>query len=321
LLKLFDLLDFSPFLGLLLEPYHDSGPGRPYYSPVAMIKALMLQCFMRIPSERALVEELAGSRDYRRICGFRRCTPSRGCFTYFRRERMGEERFKKAFEGMVMQAIALGAVKGYVVAVDSTAFKAYSARDATNKRGKSDPDADVGRAGRTYILGYRVHLASVKGDLPLAFTVQPISRNDKLFYKQLLEDSWKTGVKFRIVAGDRQYDSAELRQWTKDAFKAEAAIPTIHGKDDKHVKGIRVDSKFKVTGPKRFVKAYHERLSAERIFKKLKRQLNLENHYYRGLANVAIHVCITLMCVLAVIIASYKAGKPKKARSIRYWTA
>jgi len=321
LLKLFDLLDFSPFLGLLLQLYHDSGPGRPYYSPVAMIKALMLQCFMRIPSERALAEELAGSRDYRRICGFKRCTPSRGCFTYFRRKRMGEERFKKAFEGMVMQSIALGAVKGYVVAVDSTAFKAYSARDATNKRGKSDPDADVGRAGRTYILGYRVHLASVKGDVPLAFTVQPISRNDKLFYKQLLEDSWKIGVRFRVVAGDRQYDSAELRQWTKDAFKAETAIPTIHGKGDKHVKGIRVDSKFKVTGPKRFVKAYHERLCAERIFKKLKRQLNLENHHYRGLANVTIHACITLMCVLAVIIASYKAGKPKKAGSIRYWTA
>jgi hypothetical protein len=60
LLKLFNLLDFSPFLGLLLQPYHDSGPGRPYYSSVAMIEALMLQCFMRIPSERALAEELAG---------------------------------------------------------------------------------------------------------------------------------------------------------------------------------------------------------------------------------------------------------------------
>jgi hypothetical protein len=91
---------------------------------------------------------------------------------------MGEERFKKAFEGMVMQAIALGAVKGCVVAV--TAFKAYSSRDAANKRGKSDPDADVGRAGRTYILGYRVHLASVKGDVPLAFTVHKQKRQTLL---------------------------------------------------------------------------------------------------------------------------------------------
>jgi len=318
LLKLFDLLDFSPFLGLLSEPYHDSGPGRPYYSPVAMIKVFMLQRFMRIPSERALAEELAGIRDYRRICGFRRYTPSRGCFTYFRRKRMGEERFKRAFESVVEQAIALGAVKGCVLAIDSTAFKAYSARDATNKRGRSDPDADVGRAGRTYILGYRVHLACVEGDIPLAFTVQPISRNDKLFYKQLLEDSWEKGVKFRVVAGDRQYDSAELRQWTKEVFKAETAIPTIKG--DKKAEGIRVDSKFRVTGPKRLVKAYHGRLCAERVFKKLKRQLNLENHHYRGLANVTIHACLTLMCVLAVIIASYKAGKPQKARSIRYWT-
>jgi len=37
----------------------------------------MLQRFMRIPSERALAEELAGSRDYRRICGFRRYTLSK----------------------------------------------------------------------------------------------------------------------------------------------------------------------------------------------------------------------------------------------------
>jgi hypothetical protein len=64
LLKLLDLLHFSPFLDLLLQLYHDLGPGRPYYSPVAMIKALMLQ------------------------------------------------RFRKAFESMVEQAIALGAVKG-----------------------------------------------------------------------------------------------------------------------------------------------------------------------------------------------------------------
>jgi hypothetical protein len=147
-------------------------------------------------------------------------------------------------------------------------------------------------------------LACVEGDIPLAFTVQPISRNDKPFYKQLLGDSWKTGVKFRVVAGDRQYDSAELRQWTKEAFKAETAIPTIHGKGGKPLKGISVDSKFKVTGPKRLVKSYHGRLCAERVFKKLKRQLNLENHHLKGLANVTTHACLTLMCVLAVIIAS-----------------
>jgi len=116
LLKLFNCLDFKPVWGLLHEPYHDSGPGRPYYSPEAIFKALLLQRFLSIPSERVLAEKLAGNRDYRRICGFRRETPSRGCFTYFRRERFREERFKEAFNFMVGQA--LGAVKGYILAVE-----------------------------------------------------------------------------------------------------------------------------------------------------------------------------------------------------------
>ncbi|MEM3551130.1 MAG: hypothetical protein QW222_03765 [Candidatus Bathyarchaeia archaeon] len=83
-------------------------------------------------------------------------------------------------------------------------------------------------AGRTYILGYRLHLACVEGDIPLGFTVQPLSRNDKLFYKPLLEDASKTGVCFRVVAADRQYDSTILRQWTWKTFKAKTAIPTRH---------------------------------------------------------------------------------------------
>ncbi|MEM0488090.1 MAG: transposase [Candidatus Bathyarchaeia archaeon] len=315
-MKLFDCLDFKPVWGLLNEPYHNSGPRRPYYSPEALIKALMLQRFMRIPSERVLAEKLARCRDYRRICGFRRKTPCRGCFTHFRRNRFREERFKEAFNFMVKQAVALGAVRGYAISIDSTAFKAYSAREA--KKGKSDPDADVGRAGRTYILGYRVHLACVEGDVPLAFTVQPISRNDKLFYRQLLEEASKAGVHFRVVAADRQYDSIMLRQWTWKTFNAETAIPTRHKHESR--KSLQVDAKFRVSGPKRLVGAYHKRLCVERVFKKLKRQLNLEGHHLRGLANVTIHACLTLMCVLAAIIASYKTGKPGKARSIKYWT-
>jgi len=45
----------------------------------------------------------------------------------------------------------------------------------------------------------------------------------------------KIGVRFRVVAGDRQYDSAELRQWMPSKLKQ--PYQPIHGKDDKHVKG------------------------------------------------------------------------------------
>jgi len=48
-----------------------------------MIKALMLQRFMRIPSERALAEELAGIKGVYAVLGVVRLA---GCFTYFRRK-------------------------------------------------------------------------------------------------------------------------------------------------------------------------------------------------------------------------------------------
>jgi hypothetical protein len=76
-----------------------------------------------------------------------------------------------------------------------------------------------------------------------------------------------------------------------ETFKAETAIP-YKGKAISHEEAQGVDSKFRVTGPKRLVKANHKRLCVERVFKKLKRQLNLENHY-KGLANVRIHTCLT----------------------------
>ena len=43
-----------------------------------------------------------------------------------------------------------GVAKGKVVALDSTAIKAYSQRDLENKRGKSDFDASVGRGRRGF---------------------------------------------------------------------------------------------------------------------------------------------------------------------------
>jgi hypothetical protein len=47
------------------------------------------------------------------------------------------------------------------VAMDATFIKAYSKRDShDNRRGASDPNALVGRDGRTYGLGYKAHIAA-----------------------------------------------------------------------------------------------------------------------------------------------------------------
>jgi len=122
-----------------------------------------------------------------RACEFRRKTPSHGLFTQFR-NRLGKEGYQKVFNVLLKQLVDGGAVEGEVVAIDSTAVKAYSQRSLDNKTGKSDHEARVGRGRRGFTLSYKVHtVCCASSELPLAFTVEPCNRNDKRFIKPLLE--------------------------------------------------------------------------------------------------------------------------------------
>jgi len=52
-------------------------------------------------------------------------------------------------------------ISGETVVMDATFIKAYSKRDPNeNSRGSSDSDSRVGRNGKTYDLGYKVHFAA-----------------------------------------------------------------------------------------------------------------------------------------------------------------
>jgi transposase len=144
---------YSRFLASL---YHGAGPGRKPYDPVSMLKAQLLKHLLRVPSDRRLALLLKRDRRVARACGFRRKTPSHGLFTQFR-HRLGRESYQRVFNVLLKQLVDSGVVKGEVVAMDSTAIKAYSQRSLDNKSGKSDRDARVGRGRRGFILGYKVH--------------------------------------------------------------------------------------------------------------------------------------------------------------------
>ena len=80
---------------------------------------------------------------------------------------------------LLKQLLRVGVVKGEVVTVDGTAIKAYSQRNLDNKTGKSDCEARVGRSGRGFMLGYKVHVAYCNSnELPLAFTFAPANMNE-----------------------------------------------------------------------------------------------------------------------------------------------
>jgi len=282
-----------------------------------MLKAQLLKHLWRVPSDRRLALLLKRNKRMARACGFKRKTPSHGLFTHFR-HRLGEEGYQRVFNVLLKQLVDSGAVKGEVVAIDSTAIKAYSQRSLDNKTGKSDLEARVGRGRRGFTLGYKVHTACcASSELPLAFTVEPCNRNDKCFIKPLLKKLKRQSISFRTVVADAQYDSAKVRE-TVEEYGAEPAIP--YRKCSKIKKALTVGKDFVVHGVKRLVNLFRKRVSIERVFSRAKEWLLLDHLRVRGLEQAFIHACISYSAMLVVALTAVKQHKPSLIRGIKHYT-
>ena len=195
--------------------YHQEGPGRPPRNPLGIFKALMTKRLRKIPSDRELYRRLWNDPLLRMICDIEEWEkpyhPSQ--LTRFR-SRVGPERLERIITGLVEELIEGGIIRGETVAMDATFIKAYSKRDSRdNRRGSSDPDAMVGRDGRTYGLGYKAHIAGdVYSDLPLAFTTAPANENEKRYAPGLLLKAVEAaGGRVEKLVADSQYSSRRFR--------------------------------------------------------------------------------------------------------------
>ena len=259
---------------------------------------------------------LKRNRRVARACGFRRETPSHGLFTQFR-HRLDKDGYEKVFSLLLTQLVKDGAVKGEVVALDSTAVKAYSQRSLDNKTGKSDREARVGRGRRGFILGYKVHTACcASSELPLAFTVEPCNRNDKCFVKPLLEKLKGLSISFKTVLADAQYDSAKARKTVRE-YGAEPVIP--HRKTSRIKNSLKVGKDFIVRGVKRLVRVFRKRVSIERVFSRAKEWLLLDHLRVRGLQQAFIHACLSFSAMLVVALTAVRQRKPSLIRSIKHY--
>jgi transposase len=297
--------------------YHGAEPGRKPYDPVSMLKAQLLKHLLRVPSDRRLALLLKRNGKMAKACGFRRKTPSHGLFTQFR-HRLGKDGYEKVFSMLLKQLLKDGAVEGEVVALDSTAIKAYSQRSLDNKSGKSDLEARVGRGRRGFILGYKVHTACcTSSELPLAFTVHPCNVNEKLCFKPLLEKLKDRGISFKTVVADAQYDSAKVREAIKECG-AEPVIP--YRKCSKIKNTLRVGRDFVVRGVKRLVNLFRKRVSIERVFSRAKEWLLLDHLRVRGLEQAFIHACLSFSAMLTIALTAVRQHKPSLIRSIKHYT-
>ncbi len=300
----------------LANHYHREEPGRTPINPLSMLKAQLAKHLLNIISDRRLALRLRNDHKIARACGFRRQTPSHGLFTHYR-NRLGEETYTRVFNGLTNTLLESGTIIGKVVAVDSTHVKAYSGRAMDNRTGRSDPDARVGRGRRGFILGYRVHtVCCADSELPLAFTVAPCNENDKVYFEPLLERVHRLGVNFRAVLADAQYSSVNVR----DAAEWLGAEPIIPVRRDSRVEAVlRVGHDFVARGARRILGLFRKRWSIERLFGRAKEWLLLDGLRVRGLAQVSIHVALSLTAMLAVACAAVGLGRSDLVRGIKHF--
>jgi len=177
-------------------------------------------------------------------------------------------------------------------AMDSIFVHAYSRR---RKAGVSDRGARVGKVERTaYALGWRIHTIATQERLPLAYIVRSANVNDKVPAPKLLDQALsilkKAKSAIRMLIAEAQYYSEDFFN-VLEGFGILPLIPAppqikqplIH---------LRVKRGFIVDGDRKLVRLYHRRMIVEHVFKPGKRQLNLDNLTWRGVARVRMHIAL-----------------------------
>jgi IS5 family transposase len=211
-----------------------------------------------------------------------------------------------------------GVISGETVDSDATFVKAYSRRDQhENSRGKSDPEARVGRNGKTYELGYKLHIAiDARSELPLAVIAAPANENEKKHAPALFRKAWKTTEhQMKTFIADSQYSSRKLREQLS-AYGGKAVIPYPANQNRKEADVLRVDKYFRTHGCSLEKQLYKQRSGVERVNSRQKELLCLERHRVRGLERITTHALLCMIAMLLNGVVALRLGRPEKARSI-----
>jgi hypothetical protein len=237
--------------------------------------------------------------------------------THFK-NRIGVERLERIMNSLINELFKGGLITGKTVVLDATFIKAYSKRDPhENGRGSSDPQARVGRSGKTFDLGYKLHIAiDATSELPLAVIAAPSNDNEKRHAPLLLEKALKaTKRRIKVLVTDSQYSCRSLKdQASNSNVRVVVPFPENQQRNQKGL--LRVDRYFRTHGPTDEKRIYRLRSSIERVNSRLKDQLCLERHRVKGLMRIAIHSMFCLIAMLLNAVTAFRLHIVEKARSI-----
>jgi transposase len=234
--------------------------------------------------------------------------------------RVGEENLNRIIDRKVVKLLKDQHNGEVDVVLDASFIKAWSIRDpADNQIGYSDHEARVGRTGRTFGLGYKLHLSiDSKTMLPLSCTFASANQNEKKHSLTLLEKAKRvltsSGAKLRSVVADSQYSDSKLRMAVD---KSVIPYPANQRKGAEDV--LRVDKKFRTYGPEDQREEYHKRPPIEAVNSFLKTQYNMAVNKVRGLKQVASYALFSVLCLVLNREAAVNIGRSDKAVSPTYF--
>jgi len=230
--------------------------------------------------------------------------------------KVGEDNINKIIDQKVISLLQGNRAKELDVVLDASFIKAWSARDPQdNQTGYSDHEARVGRTGRTFGLGYKLHLSiDSKTMLPLSSTFASANQNEKKHSLTLLEKAKQvlasSGSKLRSVIADSQYSDGKIRLAAEKTVIPYPANQKRGVKDD-----LRVDKKFRTYGPEEDKIEYHKRPPIEAVNSFLKTQYNMAVNKVRGLTQVATYALFSILCLVLNREAAQNIGRADKAVS------
>jgi len=234
--------------------------------------------------------------------------------------KVGEDNLTEIVEEKVVELLKNNNAREVDAVLDASFIKAWSTRHPLDtQKGYSDTDARVGRAGKTFGLGYKLHLSiDSQSMLPLTGLFASANQNEKKHSLTILEKTKqilkRSGAKLRSVIADSQYSDKKLR-----GAVDETVIP-YPTNQKRGVKGLlRVDKKFRAHGPEDQKRKYHKRPSIEAVYSFLKTQYSLAINKVRGLKNVAVYALYSILCLVLNREAAENIGRPDKAVSPTYF--
>jgi transposase len=187
---LFENVELSFAKRMLRSCFHTSGAGRPPRNPPGLFIAFIIMKMKAVRSLREMTRVLNTDKRIRRLCfikkGQKGCTIS--VLSRFSKK-VGEEKLNKIIDHKVINLLKAQKTDEVDVVLDASFIKTWSIRHPTNSQiGYSDSDVRVGRSGRSFALGYKLHLSiDHKTMLPLSSLFASANQNEKKHSLTILE--------------------------------------------------------------------------------------------------------------------------------------